>query len=210
MVSTHGMACAVATLGLAASAQGTFVHFDLNSISVFAGESFDGVTHTGSLELASDANSSLNAIEIESESQAMSGGLDMLEGRIDLVGGEVVGGFIRFADTAGAAYLASIGDGAGRLNTQAGVGYRVDGLTHDGAFLDLGAGASFAGVSLVDGGAPAQLIRLDGSFLLHGFGPDAFGADNDVNIDLYAQVPAPGPATLALGAAGLTFSRRRR
>jgi len=210
MGSTQGLACAIAVLTATASAQATFIHFDLNSISVFAGEGFDGETFTGRLELASDGTSSLNAIEIDSESQSMTGGLAGLEGEIDLVGGAVVGGFIRFADTAGAAYLAQIGDDAGRINPQAGNGFRVDGLTQEGAFLNLGDGSSFAGVSLLEAGSPSQLVLLNGSFLLHGFGPDDLGVDNDVNIDVYAEVPAPGPATLALAATGLTLTRRRR
>jgi len=213
MRRTQGIACALTAVLTAASAQATFVHFDFNAISVSAGEAFGGTDHTGSLELSSSAGSALSAIEIDGESQAVTGDLGSLTGEIVLSGGAVAGGWIRFQDETGAEYYALIGDTAGSVNTQAGNGFRIDGLTSDGAFMDLDAGNQFAGVDLFAGeqffGEP---LMLDGSFLLHGFGPGESGFDGLVDLDVYASidVPSPGPAALAMAAFGISGTRRRR
>ena len=59
MRATYGCVCALSAGLFAASAQATFVHFDINAISVDAGEAFNGESHSGTLELSLGANSSL-------------------------------------------------------------------------------------------------------------------------------------------------------
>ena len=213
MRASHSIACAVAAATLAGSAHATFIHFDINAITVSAGDDFSGLNHTGTLVLASSADSDLTAIELDSVSQSMAGSLGMLEGEIELSSGTVAGGWLRFSDQNGAEYFAVIEATAGSINTQAGLGFRIDGLTDSGVFSDLMNGESFAGVDLFPPSKMlAEEILLDGSFLLHGFGPGQDGFDGTVDIDIYADVPvpAPGPSALVLTAAGLAGSRRRR
>ena len=213
MRATYGIACALtAALATAGAAQATFVHFDLNSIMVDAGENFDGTTHTGTLNLSMSADSILNAIEVDNVSQALSGDVATLDGEIVLVNGQVAGGFISFTADNGEEYLATISGNAGRVNTQAGLGYRIDGLTNSGLLDGLIDGSSFAGANLSADLKEFDPVNLDGSFLLHGFGPDANGFDGLVDLDVYFEmaVPAPGPAALGFAAAGIAGVRRRR
>ncbi len=210
MRATYGLACAL-TAGLAAgSAQATFIHFDINTISVFAGESFDGETHSGTLELSANAESSLSAIELDGSNQALTADLGTLDGEIVILNGSVVGGFISFTASDGSEYLATIGSEAGAVNAQAGRGFRVDGLTYDGAFDELVGGTSFAGVDVMSKLGDADPNLFLGSFLLHGYGPDESGFDGMVDLDVYADVviPAPGPAALAV--CGVLAGVRRR
>ncbi len=213
MRATHGIACALtAALATAGAAHATFIHFDLNSIMVDAGENFDGTTHTGTLDLSMTVNSVLEAIEVDNVSQSLSGDVATLDGEIVLVNGQVAGGFISFTADNGEEYLATISGNAGQVNTQAGLGYRIDGLTHSGLLDDLIGGFSFAGANLSTNIKTFDPINLDGSFLLHSYGPDANGLDGLVDIDIYTQiaVPAPGPAALGFAAAGIAGVRRRR
>jgi len=211
MRATYGCVCALTAGVLAGSAQATFIHFDINAISVDAGEAFNGESHTGTLDLSMGANSSLNAIDLDGQNTAVSESLGSLDGEVILLNGQVVGGFIAFTAQDGSEYIATIGSGVGAVAHQAGRGFRVDGLTHDGVMDDLVDGTMFAGVD-ISKMIPFEPIMLDGSFLLHGFGPNAFGLDPTVDIDIYADapVPSPGPAALALGAGILGGSRRRR
>lgn len=212
MRATYGLACALVAGLAAASAQATFIHFDINTISVDAGEAFDGESHSGTLDLSASANSSLNAIELDGVNHTLSAGLNSLDGEIVLLNGQVIGGFIAFTAGDGAEYIATIGGGAGAVDAQAGRGFRIDGLTQDGLLDNLSGGTSFAGVDVTKMIPLDDPIQLTGSFLLHGFGPDAGGFDGFVDIDVYADapVPAPGAATLGLCAAVLGGSRRRR
>lgn len=132
MRATYGCVCALSAGLFAASAQATFVHFDINAISVDAGEAFNGESHSGTLELSLGANSSLNAIEVDGANTAVSEALGSLDGEVILLNGQVIGGFIAFTAQDGSEYIATIGSGAGAVDQQAGRGFRVDGLTHDG------------------------------------------------------------------------------
>jgi len=213
MRATYGLACALTTAIAAASAQATFIHFDLNAITVSAGEAFDGETHSGTLVLGASAVSSLNAIELDGVSTALSDGLGSMSGEIVLLNGAVLGGYIAFTADDGAEYIATIASGAGAVDTQAGRGFRVDGLTETGVLDNLSLnGTSFAGVDISKMLPMGDPVILDGSFLLHGYGPDAGGFDGFVDLDVYADapVPSPGPAALALTAACLGGTRRRR
>lgn len=209
---THGIACALTAAFATAGAQATFIHFDLNAITVDAGENFDGATHTGTLVLGVGDDSVLSAIEVDSVSQPLSGDMATLVGEIVLVNGQVAGGFISFTADDGAEYIASINGGAGQVNTQAGLGFRIDGLTNSGLLDNLVGGTDFAGANLTSNNKPFDPTNLAGSFLLHGFGPDANGFDGLVDLDLFIQipVPAPGSAALAFTAAGIAGVRRRR
>lgn len=212
MRATYGLACALVAGLSAASAQATFIHFDINAISVDAGEAFDGESHSGTLDLSASADSSLNAIELDGVGHALGAGLNALDGEIVLLNGQVIGGYIAFTAGDGAEYLATIGSGAGAVDTQAGRGFRVDGLTHDGLLDNLVGGTSFAGVNVGKMVPLGEPILLDGSFLLHGYGPNGDGLDGFVDLDVYADapVPAPGPAALGVCAVALGGTRRRR
>ena len=190
--------CVVA---LAGAAQGQMLQIDLNSLTADAGGSFGGTSHTGTLAFFADANSALVGILIDGVAQTVTGDLGALQGTIELVNGVVVGGGFVIDATDGTQYLASIVGGSGRVNTQAGQGYRIDGLTFAGAFN----GPSFAGVDV----SAWSGNQLDGSFLLHGYGPDGNGLDSTVELDSWVVVPTPASATLlALG--GFLAARRRR
>ncbi len=213
MRATYGLACALTAGITAASAQATFIHFDLNAITVSAGEAFNGESHSGTLVLGASAVTSLNAIELDGVSTALSEGLSAMSGEIVLLNGQVLGGFIAFTADDGAEYIATIGGGAGAVDTQAGRGFRVDGLTNNGLLDNLSAnGTSFAGVDIAKMLPMGDPVILEGSFLLHGYGPNGSGFDGFVDLDVYADapVPAPGPMALALSAACLGGARRRR
>lgn len=190
--------CAVAFAGVA---HGQVMQIDLDSITTDAGGSFGGTTHTGTLAISGDANSTLVGILVDGSPQAFNAGLGSLQGTIMLDGGNVVGGSFIIDATDGTQYLATINDGVGAVHTQAGQGFRIDGLTFAGAFNS----NTFAGVDV----SAWSGNQLDGSFLLHGYGPDGNGVDSTVDFETWVTVPAPASAgLLALG--GLFAARRRR
>jgi hypothetical protein len=206
----QGLACALVAGLVATAANGSFLHFDLNGVGARAGEAFDGATHTGVIELFMPLGAHLNTLERDGVSLATTGSLASLSGEIRLTAGVVTGGFVEFAMDLGEAYAATIVDGSGAVNTQAGAGFRIDGLTEGGGFAGLIGGETFAGATVMDPSKSGTTLPMDGSFLLHGFGPDASGWDGLVDLDIYAQaiVPAPGAGALALF--GLALGNRRK
>lgn len=204
-------ATTVAALALAAGANAAVMQLDINGIQVRAGGPFDGVTHTGTLTITKATAGLFVDILVDGASQ---GGavLGDVSGEIELFNGNVVGGFLSIADGDGDRYDAAIGQ-AGRVNTQAGRGFRIDGLTFAGVFSSPAQeGASFFDFGGVDigaiFGAEAFNESLEGSFLLTSFSPDANGLDTRADIDIFI-VPTPGAAALA-GLAGIAILRRKR
>jgi hypothetical protein len=204
-------ATSVAALALAAGANAAVMQLDINGIQVRAGGPFDGVTHTGTLTITKAATGTLLDILVDGASQ---GGavLSDFSGEIELFNGNVVGGFLSIFDGDGDRYDAAIGQ-AGRVNTQAGRGFRIDGLTFAGVFSGpVQEDASFFDFGGVDVsaifGADAFNETLEGSFLLTSFSPDANGIDTRADIDVFI-VPTPGTAALA-GLAGIAILRRKR
>lgn len=212
------LVCAGALVGMASIASATTVlAIDVNFLAVQARNSsnvasaFGGLTHTGSVVVTHDANSTLAGVAINGVNQPKTPGLSLTaSGRIDLQSGNVVGGFFNILMSDGSAYSASIVSGAGKVTTQAGQGFKIDGLTFNGMFTDSGLPGMVNRFAGVDISAFASVEPLFGAFLQFAFNPNASGFDGDSDLDLIITIPLPGSAglaTLGLLAAG---SRRRR
>jgi hypothetical protein len=203
----------VAALALTAGAtQAAVMQLDINGIQVSAGGAFDGTDHTGTLTITKATNSTLAEISVNSESQGSSP-LGNVIGEIELFDGFVVGGYMNIMDGDNDMYAATIGQG-GRVNTQAGRGFRIDGLTFEG-FFSYGSveedrsGLLFGNVDVTAiFGERATNQTLEGSFLLASFDPDGQGIDTRVDLDVFI-VPTPGTVALA-GLAGIAVLRRKR
>lgn len=193
---------AVVAASTCAASHGQFeIDADLNSLTGSAGGAFGGTTHTGTIQLSRDANSVLTGIAVDGSGFTTTATLSSFSMSLDLAGGTVAGGSLSLGLSDGSAYLAGIVPGLGRVRTQAGQGFRVDGLTFAGLFN----GSSFAGIDVSSG----QNGNLSGSFLMSAFAPNGSGIDADTQFELVVSVPTPGGAGL-LGAAGAVAIRRRR
>ena len=209
-MSTKLMTLGAAVVALAAPAVAGIVpvRIDTNNLTTATagGVAFGGLTHTGTLNVSSNANSTLNSIFIFGNPAGLSAGLASFSATINLVNGFVNGGSLSILATDGSQYNATISGAAGRVNTQVGQGFRIDGLTFSGFFSNLVGGTNFAGVNVIsplNGFGP-----YEGSFLLSSYGPNANGVDQVTQFETYI-VPAPG-AIMLMAAAGTLGLRRRR
>lgn len=195
-----GLLTAVAAPALATEE----LFIDINTLTArFVGGAF-GLHATGSINLASNNNSSLAGVRINGVAQAITSTLASYSGRIDLVNGGVVGGFVSVLNADGSTYAASIVNGAGSVSKQAGQGFSIDGLTFNGVF---GSGA-FAGVNVTPW---FNAQPRPGSVLTFAFSPNAQGVDINSDVDLYVLVPVPQAAGLGfVSLIGLAAGRRRR
>lgn len=197
--------CAGALVAASAANAGvSLFSTDINSMTLNAGGAFGGTTHTGVLTMSTNALSTLNAIRFNGTPQPIGPGITLanLTGSINLLNGFVQGGGFNITLSDGSAYSATIAGGAGRVNVQAGQGFRIDGLTFNGLFNLVG--GAFGGVALPFGPGPWA-----GSLLLSAYAPNANGIDDTTNFEVYADVPAPG-AALGLGMGALALGARRR
>lgn len=178
---------------------------DINTLTAtFAGDGAFGLNATGSINLVSNANSTLAGVRINGVAQTVTSSLLSYSGRIDLVNGGVTGGFVSVTNVDGSTYSASIVNGQGDISKQSGQGFSIDGLTFNGLF---GNGA-FAGV---DVSAWFNAQPRPGSVLTFAFNPNAQGVDVNSDVDLYVLVPAPQAAGLGFASLiGLAAGRRRR
>jgi hypothetical protein len=180
--------------------------FDVNSVVVEADEDFGGMDYTGSLLVSHDANAGIADLRLNGASRSMTSELSMLDGRIDLDNGAVVGGFFTVLLADGSEYTTAIGGSAGAIEFTQADGFAVDGLTQGGVFESL-PGGEFGGVDI----SPLTGRGVDsfiGSFLLFAFDP-IDGIDTNVNLELYLTIPSPGGAAL-FAAGGLAALGRRR
>ncbi len=168
-----------------------------------------GTTFTGSIAMFDDATSVLAGVLIDGADAHPVGTLANFTGQIDFVNGGVAGGFIQVDVLESDAvtvntYFAQIQTGAGAITTQAGQGFKIDGLTFMGMFSS----STFAGVDVTqwDNAEP-----LSGSFLQFKFNPDQNGTDIDSDIDIFVVVPMPtAPALAGVGLFGVFATTRRR
>jgi hypothetical protein len=204
-VATAAALALLAGAGVASATQ--VLQIDVNALTATAAPGFS-VGYTGSVDLTTNANTELAGILINGANQSISGTLDGFTGTIELVNGDVAGG--SFAVSVLEAdmmtvntYSATISGAEGSVNTQAGQGFSIDGLTFAGTFSS----AVFAGVDVSDW-FDAQ--PLTGSFLQFAFNPNAMGVDGDSDIDIFVVVPLPAGGAMAFaGLAGLASVRRR-
>ena len=201
---------AAAACAFAASAQAnSLLQIDLNSLTATASSAGFSTSFTGTISLSHDGDSTLNGIKINGVDQTIGAGfvLSSLTGSITTVGGTVTGGSFSVSVFDGFTtdtYSASITSGSGSINTQAGQGFTIDGLTFSGLFSS----TSFAGVdvTLWDSNEP-----LSGSFLNFAFDPGTGTTDSDADLDVFVVVPLPASGGLCLaGLLGLAGARRRR
>lgn len=212
------LVCAGVLSGMATFAcADTVLAIDVNSLSVQAlnaannPAAFGGLTHTGALAIAHDGNSILAGVAIDGVNQPKTPGLGLTaSGRIDLLNGNVMGGFFNIQMSDGSGYTASIVSGVGKVTAQAGQGWKIDGLTFAGLFSDSGLPGMIDRFAGVDISAFAAAEPLYGAFLQFAFSPNASGHDADSDLDLIVSIPLPGSAGLAtLGLLGLASRRRR-
>jgi hypothetical protein len=206
LVATAAALALMASAGVASATQ--VLQIDVNSLTATAAPGF-GLGYTGSVDLTTNGNTELAGILINGANQSISGTLDAFSGTIELVNGNVAGGSFSVSVLESDmmtvnTYSASISGAEGAVNTQAGQGFSIDGLTFNGTFSS----AVFAGVDVSDW-FDAQ--PLPGSFLQFAFNPNAQGVDADSDIDIFVAVPLPaGGAMAAAGLVGLAGVRRRR
>lgn len=200
IVAASGLA-----LSCAATAGVSLFHADLNTLSASSGGAFGGVTHTGTVTMTNNTSSALAGIIINGVPQAFTGVLQSMSGSIQLLNGAVQGGSFNVLLTDGSSMQATIDAlGGGQVNVQAGQGFRIDGLNSSVSFSNLVGGTHFGGVNVGQYGSGPWT----GSFLAFAFSPNANGVDTNTDLDLYANIPAPGAA--ALGLMGLAAMGRRR
>lgn len=214
---------AVGIVGASTSLALITLQIDVNGLAAQAKDAggassaFGGTTHTGSISISHDADSVINSVGIVGGSSFASGAngwsISSFTGSILLSAGAVTGGSFSLTvmHTGGEtdSYAASIVSGAGSVNTQAGQGFSIDGLTFVGTFTDGLANGMFAGFDIT----PFLVANggLTGSFLNFAFNPDAFGFDGESDLDVFINIPLPTSAGLAVcGLAGLAAVRRRR
>ncbi len=203
MVAASGLALALSS---GASAGVSLFQADLNTLTASSGGAFGGVTHTGAVTMTNNASSALAGIIINGVPQAFSGVLQTMSGSIQLLNGGVQGGSFDVLLTDGSSMHATIDAfGGGQVNTQAGQGFRIDGLNSSVSFANLVGGTHFGGVNVAQYGPGPW----SGSFLAFAFSPDANGVDSNTDLDLYANVPTPGAAALAVLGLGAMGRRRR-
>lgn len=207
--------CTAGALALSAglaSAAG-IMQLDVNSLNAQALDSggnttvFGGTTHTGAIRLSHSINSSLTEVLLNSVGQNIaSGQLATFTGTINMVLGQVTGGSFALTLNNTDTFTTNIMSGFGQVNTQAGQGFSVDGLTFNGVFSS----TTFAGVNI----APwFNTQPLDGSFINFAFNPNANGFDSDADVDIFLRtgiIPTPLAGGMAgLGLFGLAARRRR-
>ena len=208
--AAQGLCAAIVVVSATHADAAMMLSMDINSISATFvpapnAPDFD-VLATGTVTISEDVNSSLVDIRLDGATQTLTSSLNTVFGFVDFVNGMVVNGRLGVTMQDGSTYVASIIDVAGRVNTQAGQGFTADGLTVSGAFSNLVGGTLFAGVDV----SSFQGANLLGSFLLHGFGPNANGFDDNTDLEIFVTpIPSPGVLTLA-GCMGCLGLRRRR
>lgn len=203
-----GAAAAIAALAGAATAEATqTLQIDVNALTATAGPGF-GTGYSGTVDLTTNSNSELAGLLINGVGQSFVGTLDAFSGSIELDNGTVDGGSFTVsvleADSVTVnTYTASIVSGDGQVNTQAGQGFSIDGLTFQGAFTS----NVFAGIDVSDW---FNVQPLSGSFIQFAFDPNAQGVDPDSDVDIFVTVPLPAGGAMAFaGLAGLASVRRR-
>ncbi len=205
-----GLAAGAAIAIASVASAGTILQIDVNGLTATSGAGF-GTGYSGAVNLNSDGDSTFEGVKIAGVDQGVNTlvwSLSSFSGVINLVGGAVTGGNFSVSVTDGFntdTYAASITSGSGQVNTQAGQGFTIDGLTFAGSF----SGGTFAGVNVAAWSGNA----LIGSFLNFAFQPDVQGFDNDADIDIFVEssvIPLPAGAGLGLaGLMGLACTRRR-
>lgn len=195
------------------------LQLDVNSIAIQVRDSggansgFGGLSHTGSINFSMDASTLLNGVFVQSvvngpfNNAGFSGSLSNVTGQINLVNGQVTGGSIGvYVNGNTDSYTCSIVPNSGSVATYVGGGFKVEGLTFQGAFSD----SLFGNVDVSQWFGAS----LPGSFLEFNFDPNASGAgfaDMDMFVDVVPLPPAAwaGMATLA-GIMGMSYIRRKR
>jgi len=203
--------CAAATFaaGATAATAGTLLQLDINTIqaqsldTLGGAGAFGGVSHTGAIRLTAGPASTLTDVLLNGASQNVAPNqLTTFVAMINLVNGQVSGGQFDISLVGGETFSASVVNGVGQVNTQAGEGFRIDGLLTTAVFSD----PIFGGVDISPwfSGQP-----LDGAFINFAFNPNASGFDGNTNVDIFLVPGAPAASTLALGLAGFAGRRRR-
>jgi hypothetical protein len=181
------------------------LRFDVNSLTIATsgGGAFGGLIHTGTLTLTGDANTVLAGVLIDGSPVAFSYSTITLSGTISLTVGAVTGGSFSVTVDGTEIYSTSILSGVGSVNTQAGQGFTIDGLTFAGAFNT----TSWASVDVSPWDAAEP---LHGSFLNVAYNPNGSGLDVDADMEVFVVIPLPSAAGLAsVGLIGLASRRRR-
>lgn len=203
-------AASLALMGAVADAQAaTDLDFDLNSVTVQAiGTNSAPVamtaSHTGSLVIAYDADAELASIGMDGAPQTFVGSLDAVNGVVQMVNGNIVGGSLEFRMANGDRFSTAVQPGGNVVHYPfANNMFVLSPLTTAG---DL-SGDIFAGVD-VSPWSQAESLR---GYLTVQFFPNGTGTDDSASVQVTVQ-PVPEPASLmglASVAGGLLLRRRR-
>lgn len=207
-------AIAMGILAASGTAAAQTLQFDLNDLKYQVYNSdgnasgFDGVTHTGSVNLFfQNPFTRINALNVQTTENGsfdpvpgFTGTLTDVSFIINLEAGVVVGGELSVEVDGTDTYSAALVSGSGGVEATA-RGFTIDALTFDGAF----SGGTYGGADISDWFAAQPLL---GDLLTFKFNPPANGS-GFADIDLFSTIPAPS-AGVALAMAGLVATRRRR
>lgn len=214
-----GAAAVLAASGVAAALP--TLQFDVNSFNAQAFNSsnnpspFGGLNHTGSVRFTLGSGT-LNGIFIRTvpngpfNNAGFSGfTMNSFTGQVNLNNGQVTGGSITLTLNNGDNFTTQITPGSGTVSTFVGGGFKIEGLTRQGAFND----SIFGNVDVSPWFNTQGFGGLPGSFLQFNFNPNANGqasSDMDLFVDIVPLPPAAwaGMATLA-GAMVVRRLRRR-
>lgn len=203
---TSAFIASAAGLALVATASAgiNLIRFDFNSVSADAGGAFAGTNHTGAVNVWNDPDTSFVGAAINGNPVVPTGALSSLSAMINMVAGGTVGGGAFTVVLDQGETLTGVLGGGGAVFPQAGQGFSVDGFVFTATFSNLVGGLFFGGVNVGQFGT-----QFNGSYLLSAYGPNGQGFDDNANLEIYLEIPAPGAAALA-GVAGIAGARRRR
>ena len=172
------------------------MQIDINAFTTTVNNPPFGLNYTGSITMSDDVDSELAGVLFDGVDQPISGSLMSFMGEIEFLMGDVVGGWFDILVLESdmvtmTSYSATIGDQEGQINTQAGQGFSIDGLTYSGVF----GSSTFSGLDITDW---SEDQPLEGSFLKFQFEPEnesrgggIINQDIDTDIDIFVLENPP-------------------
>jgi hypothetical protein len=177
--------------------------FDLNGMP----SPFGGPNHDGSIIFSSGSASALDDVLLNGIPQTIAQGqLSLMNGTIDLLSGNILGGFVHVGLANGNEFFTQITPGVGGVIAAPGQGYSINGLYFDAMFST----NSFGGVDITPFFSAQPLT---GSFLSFVFNPilmfNGEGFDGTADLSITLVPSGSAAAALGIGLVGVATRRRR-